>query len=234
MLEDSGLAGLQYTKKRNYINSMNQGTTIAGALIAGAVIFSNGNTQVAGGGNENQNQEVNIAEITERDHLFGNPNAPIKIVEYSDFECPFCSRFHPTVEQVVQEFDGEVAWVYRHFPLNIHANAEPAAEASECVAELGGNDAFWSFSEELFNNQRGLGESLYLQLAAAEGVSESAMQSCLDSDRHLAKVRSDMQDAINAGGRGTPFSVVIGENGDMVPFSGALPYESVVSVINSL
>lgn len=219
---------------------MNQGTTIAGAiviagaLIAGAVIFSNGNSQVAGGNNDGGNQAVAINEITEKDHYFGNPNAPIKIVEYSDFECPFCSRFHPTVERIVEEFDGEVAWVYRHFPLNIHANAEPAAEASECVAELAGNDAFWSFSDELFKNQRGLNNALYLRLAEAEGVSTADMQSCLDSDRHLGRVQADLQDALNAGGRGTPFSVVIGEDGTMVPFSGALPYENVVGVINSL
>lgn len=218
---------------------MSNGTTIgvsiviAGALIAGAVVFSGGGT-VAEGTGENNAPSAQIPPVDENDHVFGNPNAPITIVEYSDYDCPFCSRFHPTLERVVQEFDGEVNWVYRHFPLSIHPNAAPAAEAAECVAELAGNDAFWSFSDGLFANQGSLRESLYLSLASAEGVAESQMQECLDSNRHRASVEADFNDAVAAGGRGTPFSVVIGADGTMVPFSGALPYENVVQVINSL
>jgi len=218
---------------------MNQGTIIAlsivvaGGLIAGAVLLS-GNGQRVAGGHDAGGDVVDIGEVTAEDHIFGNPDAPIKIVEFSDFECPFCSRFHPTVERVVEEFDGEVAWVYRHFPLNIHRNAEEAGEASECIAELGGNDAFWSYTDDLFKNQRSLGMDLYLQLAEGEGVARADMQACLDSDRHVGKVRADLQEALNAGARGTPFSVVIGPDGNMVSFSGALPYENVIGVINSL
>jgi len=221
---------------------MNQGTIIAGSivvaggLIAGAVLFGGGNTQMVAEGNHEGggNPSADIRPIDETDHLFGNPNASIKIVEYSDFECPFCSRFHPTVDRVVKDFDGEVAWVFRHFPLNIHANAQGSAEASECVAELGGNDAFWTYTSQLFENQRSLGESLYISLAEGVGVSAVDMQSCLDSDRHLARVQADLDDALNAGGRGTPFSVVVTDDGQMVPFSGALPYDNVVGLINSL
>ncbi len=80
----------------------------------------------------------------DRDHIRGNPDAPVTLVEYSDFECPFCKRFHPTVKRIVDEYGGRVRWVYRHFPLDeIHpVKARREAAAAECAAELGGNDAF--------------------------------------------------------------------------------------------
>lgn len=96
-------------------------------------------------------QEIKINPITSADHIFGNPNAGVKIVEFSDLQCPFCARFHPTLKQIIQEYDGQVAWVYRHFPLaSIHPSARPAAIGSECAAELGGNNAFWKFVDAVF------------------------------------------------------------------------------------
>jgi protein-disulfide isomerase len=92
-----------------------------------------------------------VDPISEKDHVRGDRDAQIVLIEYSDFQCPFCSRFHPTAQQVVEEFNGQVMWVYRHFPLDsIHPVARKAAEASECVAELGGNDAFWNFVDTIF------------------------------------------------------------------------------------
>ena len=92
-----------------------------------------------------------MAPVTAEDHIRGSLDADIIIVEYSDFECPFCARFHPTMGQIVNEYDGKVAWVYRQFPLEqIHAKARPLAEGSECVAELGGNDAFWAYTDYVF------------------------------------------------------------------------------------
>lgn len=108
---------------------------------------------VFSGDTSNANLQVaqNIKPITSSDHIFGNPAAPLKIVEFSDLECPFCQKFHPTLKQLVNDYNGEVAWVYRHFPLeSIHPSARPAAEASECVASLGGNDAFWQYLDLLF------------------------------------------------------------------------------------
>jgi protein-disulfide isomerase len=78
-----------------------------------------------------------------RDHILGNPNAPISLIEYSDYECPFCKRFHETAQEIMKAYDGKINWVYRHFPLPFHnPGAEKEAEASECVNELGRNDAF--------------------------------------------------------------------------------------------
>jgi protein-disulfide isomerase len=125
---------------------------IAGALIAGAVYLGGrGDTTGITSPTEAQQEQAqlsaslnNMAPITSADHIRGNPNAPVKIVEYSDMECPFCKRFHPTMQQTVDEYDGKVAWVYRHFPLDsIHSKARSEAIATECAGELGGNDMFW-------------------------------------------------------------------------------------------
>jgi len=98
--------------------------------------------------------DLTIPEITlEGDHTRGDLGARIQVVEYSDFECPFCGRFHDTMKQVMSKYEesGDVAWTYRHFPLDqIHPQATPLALASECVADLGGNDKFWEFSDTMF------------------------------------------------------------------------------------
>jgi protein-disulfide isomerase len=80
------------------------------------------------------------------DHIFGDKNATIAVIEYSDFECPFCHSVHPTYLQIMDQYDGKVMWVYRHFPLSFHADAMPLAIGSECVAKLKGNDAFWTYT----------------------------------------------------------------------------------------
>lgn len=100
-----------------------------------------------------QSVEIDIPEVTDEDHTNGNTDARIQIVEYSDFECPFCGRFHETMNQVMAEYgeSGDVSWTYRHFPLEqIHPQAKSLAVASECIAELGGNEKFWEFSNLIF------------------------------------------------------------------------------------
>ena len=90
--------------------------------------------------------EVALSE--EGDHIYGSTNAPIVIIEYSDYECPYCARFHPELKQIVDESNGGIAWMYRHWP--IHAGSVEKLVAAECVAKLKGNDAFWKYSELLF------------------------------------------------------------------------------------
>lgn len=81
------------------------------------------------------------------DHYKGSKNAKIAIIEYSDYECPFCHRVHPTIQSLVDKYDGDVVWIYRHFPLGFHPEALPLAIGAECVAKLKGNDAFWKFTD---------------------------------------------------------------------------------------
>ena len=183
-------------------------------------------------------QNITLAEITKDDHIRGPLDAPVKIVEYSDLECPFCKRHHPTMMQIVEEYDGKVAWVYRHFPLvSLHSQAPKEAEATECAAELGGNDGFWAMTDTIFEvtpANNGLDLATLPDLAEQVGLDKEEFQECLDSGRHAGKVQAQYEDASQAGGQGTPYNVIIGPNGDKVPLAGAYPIDSFKQIIDSL
>ncbi|MEX0878097.1 MAG: thioredoxin domain-containing protein, partial [Candidatus Spechtbacterales bacterium] len=131
---------------------------VAGVLIAGAVFFTHNNKNVATSNNTDRNNgaDHNTGEQpsgefrmpNESDHVRGNSNAKITIVEYSDFNCSFCARLHPTLSRIVEENE-DVQWVYRHFAN--YAQGRVAAIGSECVAKIGGNDVFWEFSDRMFD-----------------------------------------------------------------------------------
>ncbi len=176
------------------------------------------------------------------DHILGNPDAPVKLVEFSDFECPFCKRFHRTMKRLMDEYgkDGKVAWVYRHFPLDsLHSKARKEAQAAECANELGGNEAFWAFSDRLFEvtpaNDR-LDLALLPQIAQEIGLDRAAFEACLEGDsrggKYAAHIEADVQDAIASGGTGTPYSLVIAPNGKTFPINGAQPYAAVKAIID--
>ncbi len=86
---------------------------------------------------------------TTEDNVRGAANAKIALIEYSDYECPFCHAVHPTYQQLMKDYDGQVMWVYRHFPLSFHPEAMPLAVGAECAGELGGSDAYWAFSDKV-------------------------------------------------------------------------------------
>lgn len=214
---------------------------ISGIIIAGALFYGGGGIQKPTGSGTDvaKTGGINIKAVTSSDHILGSLDAPVKIVEFSDLECPFCKSFHPTIKQVYEEYgkDGKVAWVYRHFPLDsIHPKARKEAEASECAAELGGNSAFWAYVDRLFevtpSNNR-LESSQLPEIAAYIGLNKDSFKQCLDSGKHASKVEAQLKDAIDSGGQGTPYSVVIAKNGKNFPISGALPYERVKPIIEA-
>lgn len=176
-----------------------------------------------------------VAPVTADDHMKGSPNADITIVEYSDFDCPFCSRFHDVMNQVVAKYDN-VAWVYRQFPLEqLHPQAPAVAVASECVAKIGGNDAFWVFTDSYFK-ARGAGDStahdiLVPRLVGESGVSSAEFTACFESGEMVSAVQADMDNAVETGGRGTPWSIIIGPTGKTYPLNGALPQQAVEQLI---
>lgn len=211
---------------------------IAGALIAGAVYLTNGTRSVT-----QQPQDAaqsgdleTMRPISAEDHLRGNPDAKVVIVEYSDFECPFCKAFHPTLQQAMQEYGNDIAWVYRHFPLDaLHSKARKEAVASECAAALGGNDSFWKFTDRFFeltpsNDQTNI-DTVLPQIAREIGLDEGKFAGCLTSGKYDAHVEEDVQNAIATGGNGTPWSIVIAPNGKKYPLSGAQPYDAVKQLI---
>jgi protein-disulfide isomerase len=173
-----------------------------------------------------------------RDHIRGNPGAPVTLIEYSDFECPFCKSFHPTVKKLVDESNGRVRWVYRHFPLDeLHpVKARKEAAATECAAELGGNEAFWKFADRFFdvtpsNNKTDIDTALP-RIAREIGLEENKFAACLASGRHDRRVEEDVQNAVATGGRGTPWSLVVSKSGKIYPLSGAQPYAAVKQLVD--
>lgn len=212
---------------------------ITGIIIAGAIIFTKNPTQQpvdqSGG---HAAAAVSLAPITESDHLLGNRDADIIIVEYSDTECPFCNRFHKTMNQIMEEFgrDGKVAWVYRHFPLDsIHPKARTESQALECAGELGGNEGFWRYTNRLFeitpsNNQLDL--ALLPEIAEEVGLDRSAFLTCLESNSYANHIQEDLQSGLDAGVRGTPASFVLLRDGTVIPLpDGAQPFNVVKSFI---
>ncbi len=178
-----------------------------------------------------------IPPVTDSDHVKGSKDAQIVMIEYSDFECPFCTRFHPTMKQVVQEYGDKVAWVYRHYPFPMHTNAQKAAEASECAAELGGKDAFWKYTDALYEkNETGDASALTVaslkSLAESQGLNGTKFQECLDSGKHGKKVKDDMDGGSKAGVTGTPGTLILTKDGKIDLIPGALPFEQVKAMLD--
>jgi len=218
---------------------------VAGIIVAGALFLSKdggGEKVVVDNGDNNGQQEeaapeINIKPVTEDDHILGNPDADIVIVEFSDLECPFCKNFHLTMQRIIDDFgkDGQVAWVYRHFPLTqLHSKAQVEAEATECAGELGGNTAWWDYTNRLFEitpSNNGLDLELLPEIAEEVGLDREAFEECLERGETKTLVQDDYNDAVASGGRGTPHNVFLVKGENPVPFSGALPYEQVKELI---
>ena len=150
----------------------------------------------------------------------GPSDAPITLVEFSDFECPFCSQFVATLEEVKKKYGDQVRLVFRQFPLSIHASAPKAAEASLCAED---QDKFWPMHDLLFEEQSQLGVTALKEKAGRLGLNRAEFDHCLDSGKHAEQVQKDMRAGGMVGVTGTPALFV---NGIPAP-SGALPYEAV-------
>lgn len=182
-----------------------------------------------------------VKPVVAEDHTLGNPSAPVKLIEFADFECPFCKRFHPTIKQVIEEYGktGKVAVTYRHFPLDeLHSKARKEAQAAECANEIGGNNAFWAYADRIFeitpSNDR-LDLALLPRIAEEIGLDRSKFEACLAGDmrggKYATHIEANYQDAIASGGSGTPYTLVISAKGQIFSINGAQPYEAVKSII---
>lgn len=213
---------------------------VSGLIIAGAIyLTTNKQAPVA----ENVDAtELKIAPIDASDHILGNPDAEIVIVEYSDLECPYCKGFHETMKKIMDEYGptGKVAWVYRHFPLTqIHTQAQAAAEATECVAKLGGNDKFWQFTNTLYTGApTSLSKENLLATALSVGINEAEFKACIASDYPKQEVAKDVADG-NAIAKvdkqfGTPYNILISKSGVQTPIKGNQPYANVKGAIDAI
>lgn len=162
--------------------------------------------------------------ITKDNHVRGNYNASLTLVEFSDFECPYCGSFHPTVTQALKEYGNKIRLVYKHFPLSFHPQAQKAAESSECASEQG---KFWEMHDKMFENQQLLSVEQFKKWARELKLNGSKFDSCLDSGKYASKVQADFNEGAAKGVNGTPATFI---NGQLV--SGAVPYASLKQAID--
>lgn len=154
----------------------------------------------------------------------GPDNAPVTIIEFSDFECPYCSKAEDTVKQVMDTYAGKVKLVFRHYPLNFHPNAQKAAEASACADDQG---KFWALHEVLFQNQRALQVDNLKKYAEQVGLDTAKFNECLDSGAKAELVKKDMEAGSKVGVNGTPAFFING-----IPLSGAVPFDQFKAIID--
>lgn len=212
------------------------------AMIAIAIFFTSGRTptpEPVAATTDQAQQRDEIRPISADDYVLGNPNAQIVMIEYSDYDCPYCKQFHSTMHQILNEYGvtGRLAWVYRQFPLiELHPNSPVIAEAALCVGDIGGNDAFWSFSDAVYDSRFETEPTNITKLptfAEQAGVDRLAYQECIDSDRMMDKLKADMADGLVAGAQGTPYTVIqVGSQQAVI--SGAQPYSVVKGIVENL
>ena len=159
------------------------------------------------------------------DPILGAEDAPITIVEFSDYECPYCRQWHSEVySQLIETYGKQIRFVYRDFPLaSIHSNANSAAYAANCAHEQG---VFWEYHDMLFGMEQGLGNGAYLDYANQLGIDQADFQECLDSGRYQAEVQADFDFAAELGVRSTPTFFING-----IAVVGAQPFEIFQQVI---
>ncbi|MDB5194002.1 MAG: oxidoreductase [Parcubacteria group bacterium] len=213
---------------------------VAGALIAAAIYF--GGSGSAGNYGPNtltgSQDSVEIAPVTSKDHILGDPSAKIVMVEYSDTECPFCKVFHSTLGQIMDTYkDTGIAWVYRQFPIvELHARAPKEAEATECVAEQGGNAAFWAFINKVFattGSNDSLDPAELPIIAQSVGLDVTAFNTCVSSGKYTNVITNDVAAAYKTGAQGTPYTVIqVGSKKSVIV--GAQDYDTVKAAIDDL
>lgn len=229
-------------EKKKFELSPSAAIIIAGVIIAATIFAVNRApaqptlANAAAAGVAVAPTDLAIRPPSAEDHIIGSPTAPIVLVEYSDFQCPFCSMVYPTLKKLVSESNGQIALVQRQLPLvSIHPNANPSANAAECIAAQLGNEGYWKFADAIFADQSKMSDAFYTQLAGQFGADMAKYQTCVTNKTYQSKIDQDTAEAGQNGGSGTPFTVVVNtKTGKMAPVSGALPEAQFQSVISSL
>jgi len=208
----------------------------AGLMISGSLLYSNGIGSKSGLAKIKQDPQGNVrVDVSaDDDPSLGNKNAKVTIIEFSDYQCPFCRTFwKESFSQLKKEYidTGKVKFVYRDYPLSFHPMAEPSAQAGECADDQG---QYWEFHDKLFGEEdkKGQGTVTYtvqdLKLWASQiGLDQAKFNQCLDSNKHKAEVQKDFDDGNSAGVSGTPSLFI---NGRLVV--GAQPYASFKAIID--
>lgn len=177
--------------------------------------------------------KLNTDDNDDQKHLRGDENAVITITVYTDYQCPFCGRFHKTIQEVLQKYPQTVNIVYRHYPLSFHQNAFAAANAAECAAGLGGNSAFWKYSELLF--EKGTEPDNYAEYATEIGLSGYEFRKCIEENKYEDLINKHIGYSKDAGVTGTPSSFACHNLSDRCEkISGAQPFSNLQQILDDL
>lgn len=180
-----------------------------------------------------------VERPTAEDWVKGDRNAEIALIEYSDLECPYCKDFHATAQKLVDEYKGDLMWVFRHYPLSFHANAQKEAEAAECAGSLGGNELFWKYIDTIYERTTATGTGFALDklapLAKELGLNEAKFTECLDSEQFADKVTAQMDGGTKVGVSGTPGNILLNvKTGKTRLIPGAVPFEQIKAEVDAL
>jgi len=158
----------------------------------------------------NEISDTQLKDLLANAPIYGNKNANIIMFEFTDIQCPFCSRLHESsaLKNIIEASDGNVAKVSKHFPLSFHENAEPAARAAECVKANAGDEAFYKYLEEVFTKKE-LSETGLLAAASVAGANQTTVKTCLDNGDFKSEVQKQMSQGQQLGVQGTPGTVII-------------------------
>lgn len=215
-------------KKQNNI-SLPSAIVLAAVIIGGSILLSK-MSPVSETVKDVEVKELAIPEVTEDDFIKGSEKAEITLIEYADFSCGFCAKYHPTMERLVAEYDGKVKWVYRHLPIF----NKPAAMASSCVGNILGDEAFFIYADTLYKNQKDINGELLKREALALGIGEAEYNSCINDPALSDKITKEFTTVrVLAGINSTPHTIIVDKNGKMYPFSGALSYEDVSALLDT-
>lgn len=182
--------------------------------------------------------KIELDPITESDHVRGDRNARIALVEYSDLECPFCKVFHPTAKQALDEYGDQLMWVFRHFPLEqLHSKATAEAAASECAAKQGGDDKFWAYIDRVYEVTQGndsLDPAQLPAIAGYLGLDVDKFKACQTSGETTDIVTKHYQSGLSAGINGTPGNILLDtQSGATFEIPGAVPYAQLKTMIDN-
>lgn len=175
---------------------------------------------------DQKNDKNSKITVSEEDHIRGDANAPVTVIEFSDFQCPYCARFHETMLQAMDKYPTKIKWVYKHFPLSsIHSQAQLAAEASECAAEQGN---FWEFADEVVKRQSSLSRNTFGEVAQMLNLDTSQFDNCVASGKYKSKVQADYALGLQNGVNGTPGLFINGKF-----YRGAISLSQLEQIVNS-
>jgi len=182
--------------------------------------------------------ELAVKWTNSGNHIYGNETARFTLVEYSDLECPYCKRYHSVPKRVVDLSDGLVAWQWKHFPLPFHNPvAAIEAQASECIASIAGNRAFWVYLQSIFDETKGNGQGAgdLVNLAQSIGIDEEKYTDCINTGKFRDKVAADRQHATELGITSTPVTYIVDNStGQSIRLRGLQTPETIASTIQRM